>query len=234
MTLKFRIISNETKDWARKTAGEVEAFLESKKQGIAAENEDVSIIIGGDGTVFYHKDKIHGAIFGIGSVRSKVCQANSQDWRPMLGKILKAKKLPIEERTALSVKINGKDAGWAVNDAVVHARKHNFVEIAVKIRNEKHEFGGDGVIVSTPTGASGYAYSAGGFVIDKANFLVEIVPICPYMRTFRPQLAPVASEIEIMHKGAADLVIDGQRIIELDENDIVSVCGDRIVNFVEV
>lgn len=234
MTLKFKVIFNEKKDWARKTAGAVEAFLKSKKQRAVPENEDISIIIGGDGTIFYHKEKIHGAVFGIGGPQSKVCQANSQDWKPMLGKILNAKKLPVEERTALSVKINGKGVGWAINDAVVHARRHNFVEIVLKIRSETHEFGGDGVIVSTPTGAGGYAYSAGGFNIDKANFLVEVVPICPYMRTFRPQLAPVASEIEIMHKGAADLVIDGQRIIELDENDIVSVCGDRIVNFIEV
>lgn len=230
--MKFKIIANPSKEWAGKVAKEVEAFLKAKKQEIAKEGEDIAVLIGGDGTIFYNKGCFSGAVFAIGGKQSMVCQAKEGNWKPMLEKTIK--KPRIEERTALSVKVNGKEVGWAINDAVVHARRHNFVEITVKAQGQVHEFGGDGVIVATPTGASGYAYSAGGFIVEPSNFLLEIVPICPYMRKFRATLAPVASEIEISAKGAADLVLDGQKIIELEERDTVQVNGNRIVRFVKV
>lgn len=231
---KFRIVFNENKEWTKKSAKEVEEFLKANGQEVVSENEDVSIIIGGDGTIFYYKDKINGAIFGIGGLESKVCQTNISNWKNGLEKILWMKRLAVEERSALSVKLNGKEICWAMNDVVLHSRKHRLVEIKLNIGKEKYEFGADGVIVSTPTGASGYAYSAGGFVVDKSNFLVEIVAICPYMRTFKPRFVPVLSEIEIRHIGDVDLVIDGQLIKELDEKDIISVCGNREVKFVIV
>ncbi len=231
---KFRIIFNPSKAWAVGIARKAESLLKSRGQAVVSEKEDVCVIIGGDGTIFYNKNEIQGAVLGVGGMKSKVCQTNSGNWKTMLEKVLKAKNIPEEERTALSVKINGKYAGWAINDAVVHARRHNFVEITMKIRKNSYAFGGDGVIVATPTGASGYAYSAGGFTIDKSNYLVEVVGICPYMRSFTPKLAPVASEIEILCKGAADLVLDGQQIIELGENDNINICGNRTVKFVEV
>lgn len=230
--MKFKIITNIYKDWAKQAAQDVEAFLLSKKHQPVSEKEDITIMIGGDGTIFYNKDKIHGSIFAIGGPQSKVCQANQKNWKPILEKVLKKPKS--EERTALSVKINGKYAGWAINDAVVHSRRHNFVEISVSFQKQAYVFGGDGIIVSTPTGASGYAYSAGGFTIDKSNFLVEVVPICAYLRKFTSKLVPVVADIEIRCKGAADLILDGQQIIEFAETDAITVCGDRIVKFIEV
>ncbi len=228
--MKFRIIINIYKDWAKQIATEVENFLKNKKQQIVNEKEDVSILIGGDGTIFYNKEQINGAIFAIGSLQSKVCQANQENWKPMLEKVLK--ELKKEERTALSVKINDKYIGWAINDVVVHSRRHNFIELIVSLQKQTYEFGGDGIIISTPIGASGYAYSAGGFIVDKSNFLVEIVPICAYLRKFTPKLVPVITDIEIKCKGAADIILDGQQIIELEENSVIVVCGDKTINFV--
>ena len=232
--MKFKIITNPQKEWAKKLQTEVESLLRSRKQQLVSFGEDVTLMIGGDGTIFYAKDQAQGAIFAIGGTQSKVCQASNKNWKPALEKILKIRKLEVEERTALSVKINGNEAGWAINDAVVHSRRHNFVFISVKFGRDEHRFGGDGIIVATPTGASGYAYSAGGFVLDRANFMVELVPICPYLRAFRPQIVPVASEITITGEGASDLILDGQKIIELGEKDVVTVIGDRTVDFVDV
>ncbi len=232
--MRFRIIFNPAKEWAAKVAKEAEQLLKSRKQELVSAREDVCVLIGGDGTIFYNKGNVHGAVFAIGSERSKVCQANSGNWKPAIEKIMKMKKLEVEERTALSVKIDGKDVGWALNDAVVHSRKHNFIENEVVIGKETFRFGGDGVIISTPTGASGYAYSAGGFTIEKSNFLVEVVAICPYLRSFKPRLAPVASEITVRTRGAADLILDGQQVIELAEGEVVSAIGDRVINFVDV
>lgn len=229
--MKFKILFNTQKEWAKRVATEVDDFLKSSGHTIS-ENEDIAILIGGDGTIFFYKDNVKGSIFAIGGPQSKVCQANEQNWKEKLDKALK--KLKIEERIALSVKINDKDVGWAINDAVVHTRKHRFVEVALKIGRNEYNFGGDGVIVASPTGATGYAYSAGGFIIGKVPNLIEVVAICPHMRAFKPMLVPAAYVVEIMAKGQVDLILDGQKIIELNEGDRVSVCGDKIVKFVDV
>ncbi len=228
----FRIICNPNKEWDAKTAQEVEAFLKAKCQSVVSGNENVTVMIGGDGTIFHNKNEARGAIFAIGSERSKVCQANERNWKLVLENALK--KIEAEERTALSVMINEKIVGWAINDAVVHSRRHNFIRLKVNVRGETAAFGGDGVVVATPTGSSGYAYSAGGFVLDKSYHMVEYVPICPHMRAAKPKLVALISEIEISTEGTADLVIDGQEIIELGKNDVVKVAGNRIVKFLKV
>lgn len=225
--MKFKIIINGHKDWAKKLEKEIAEFLGSGN--LVAAKEDVTILIGGDGTIFYNRDRIDGAIFAIGGEQSKVCQATQKDWKEKLGKTIK--KFGAAERTALSAKVNGKIVGWAINDAVVHSRKHNFIELDVKIGKDSNRFGGDGIIVATATGASGYAYSAGGFLIGEVQNTIEVVPICPYLRAFRPALVPALYDIEIRSNGAADLILDGQQIIELGENAVVSITGDRTVRF---
>ncbi|MFA5076963.1 MAG: hypothetical protein WC488_00880 [Candidatus Micrarchaeia archaeon] len=227
----FKIIANPLKDWAVRTAQEIEKLLGPDR--IVPAEEDVSIIIGGDGTIFHNKDSIHGAIFAIGGRQSQVCQANQENWREKLAQMMKGFR--VDERVALAVKVNAGDAGWAINDAVVHSRKHNFLRLALSVGNAEYHFGGDGIIVATPTGATGYAYSAGGFIIGKVPHLMEVVPICPYMRALKPMLVPALSKVRVAsEEGDADLIVDGQKIIELGGNDVVSVSGTRTARFVDL
>lgn len=229
--MKFRVIANEQKEWAKALAPEVLEFMKNAGHS-PSENENISILIGGDGTIFYNKGNAKGAIFGIGGPQSQVCQASRENWRGKLAKALK--KFRAEERIALSVGVNGKNVGWAINDVVVHARKHRYVEIMLRINRSEYAFGGDGVIVATPTGATGYAYSAGGFIIGKVSNLIEVVGICPHMRAFKPMLVPAAYEVEIRAKGEVDLIMDGQQVIEMGPNDAVQVRGDRTAKFAVV
>lgn len=230
--MKFRIIFNENKAWAAKTADDVAAFLRAEGHVVVPEGEEISIVIGGDGTIFHHRNAAKGAIFGIGSKASKVCQSNLENWKKGLKKALNG--LAVEERVALAAFVNDQEADWAINDVVVHARKHNFIEIRLCAGSAVLEFGGDGVIVATPTGSTGYAYSAGGAKLKGDEKMVEIAPICPYLRKAKPFAVPAGTAVEISAKGAADLVIDGQRTIELDEGDNVVVTGNRKVRFVRL
>ncbi|MDD5337070.1 MAG: NAD(+)/NADH kinase [Candidatus ainarchaeum sp.] len=227
----FKVIANPLKQWAVKLGREIEDLLGADR--LVPGNEDVCILIGGDGTIFHNKGSVHGAIFAIGGKQSQVCQANQENWGEMLALVMKGFK--IDERVALNVKVNERDEGWAINDAVVHSRRHNFLKLALAVGNSNYSFGGDGVIVATPTGATGYAYSAGGYIIGKVPGLMEVVPICPYMRALRPMLVPALSRVKIAsEEGNADLIIDGQTIIELGSSDVVSVNGERRVKFVEL
>jgi NAD+ kinase len=73
----------------------------------------------------------------------------------------------------------------------------------------------DGVLVSTPTGSTGYALSAGGPVIDPALNLICVVPICAHMIFSKPVLIAPDKAIKIVYARAsgssmpASLSMDG-------------------------
>jgi NAD kinase len=228
--MKFKIISNPDKAWAKKLEADVRALV--GEANVASTGADATVLIGGDGTVFHNKDEIQGAMFAIGGAKSKVCQCKAGDWKAGLAYFMKKKS--VEMRTALSVKINGAACGWAINEAAVHSRHHNFLEIEVRCGKTVHKFGGDGAIISTATGSTGYAFSAGGFILSGMEGMIEAVAICPYMREFKAAIFPSAAEISVQHEGDADLVLDGQKIIPLKNGDVVSATGDREVAFAKV
>ncbi len=70
----------------------------------------------------------------------------------------------------------------------------------------------DGLIVSTPTGSTGYSLSAGGPIVLPTVHAFSITPICPHTLTNRPVIVPDSSIIEIgvRGEGSTYLTIDGQ------------------------
>jgi NAD+ kinase len=70
----------------------------------------------------------------------------------------------------------------------------------------------DGLIVSTPTGSTGYSLSAGGPIVLPTVHAFSITPICPHTLTNRPVIVPDSSIIEIAVRGDGStyLTIDGQ------------------------
>lgn len=87
-------------------------------------------------------------------------------------------------------------------------------------------FKADGLIVSTPTGSTAYALSAGGPILYPTLKSVILAPICPHTLTNRPIVMPDDVQIEIMLRSQNEdvfLTIDGQVGFSLRQNDIVEV-----------
>jgi NAD+ kinase len=84
----------------------------------------------------------------------------------------------------------------------------------------------DGVVISTPTGSTAYALSAGGPIVQPAVECALIAPICPHALTQRPLVLPAESVISILLKSeTADvfLTIDGQAGHALETGDRLEV-----------
>ena len=88
-------------------------------------------------------------------------------------------------------------------------------------------FRADGVIVSTPTGSTGYNLAANGpIVMSNVNCMV-VAPICPHLLTIRPMVMPGESRITVLVEGAPNqivLTIDGQEAVDLELGDEVQCC----------
>ncbi len=171
---------------------------------------DLLITIGGDGTILREKKHCDLPIFGIGSKSSFVCQARKDDWKKVLSKALRRPR--VEERMLLMSWLNGKRLEDAMNDVFVRNSDHRILEFDLRIDKKRFKFEGDGVIFSTPTGSTAYAYSAGGKELTPSSRKYEIVGIAPYRRSFKPQTVDEGktSEVIIHTERSAIAVVDGQ------------------------
>jgi NAD+ kinase len=86
------------------------------------------------------------------------------------------------------------------------------------------EYNADGLIVSTPTGSTAYALSAGGPLLTPDSNVLAIIPICPHTLTNRSVIIADTAAIEVRlrpHQEDIFLTVDGQRAIPMD-------CADSI------
>lgn len=218
--MKARIFHNAKKKWAASLAREVGAFLKQKGVGVVAHKADFTVVIGGDGTILYNRDKLEGAVFGIGSKRSFICQCTKENWEEALSGFIS--KPAYEERMMLSVSA-GKKKYSALNDVAILSRAHEVLTLVVDIGQDSCAFDADGVVLSTPTGSTAYAYAAGGPVIEPTLEVFSLVPVAPDKRLFDPMVISSSHKVAISSESPAHMVIDGEKPILLKKGEVVRI-----------
>jgi NAD+ kinase len=215
------VTPNPEKRIAVELRREVESFLE--KQGVEVKRGgDILITIGGDGTLLYNKDRYKQPIFGIGNEKSFICQSSFKHWREMLSAVLRSSR--IEWRSMLRCSIAGRIYENALNEICIRSRDHRVIDVSLSFLGKNKKFRADGVLFSTPTGSSAYAYSAGAPQLKPKTRKYEIVPIAPYRREFKPVILSDSKRCEMsVTAGNADLVIDGQFIHGVKLNSKIKV-----------
>lgn len=120
-----------------------------------------------------------------------------------------------------------KNSFVAFNDIVISRKS---ISSMIKIRGKIDEksfntYYGDGVIVSTPTGSTAYNLSVGGPIVYPLTEAFIITPIAPHSLTQRPIVMPADFEIEfkIVDNQGAVVIVDGQEIFEIEENQSVKI-----------
>lgn len=222
--MKVKILFNKKKPWARTIAKKIKLFL--KKKGFSFDRKaDATILIGGDGTIYYNKKKIEGKIIGIGSKKSKVCVLKKEAWE----KVWELIKGKTEKRITLDVYVNGKKVGWVINDAVLHSRNFRILKMDISVDGKFFTFEGDGIIVSTPTGSTAYALSQYGAILHPSLSAYELVPVAPYMRSASPFVTDKKTKIKFT--GTASLIFDGQEVTKLKSSDVIEIKIGKKIQF---
>jgi NAD+ kinase len=159
------------------------------------DKSDIIISLGGDGT-FLNTARIVGRkeipILGInlGNL-GFMAEVTPKESEKFLKDIIHS-KYKIYDLCVISAKAEGKKCFNGINEIVVDkCNSIKMVEIEIYYNNEMVvNFVGDGVIVSTPTGSTGYSLSAGGPIISPYSKVFIITPICPHTLNFRPIIVP--------------------------------------------
>ena len=177
-------------------------------------NYDLLISVGGDGTILraitYVRD-LGIPIVGINTGRlGFLATIQTDEIETALTEIFKG-EYKISERTLLSVSVSPKNqdiehTNFALNEIAV-SRKNTTSMITVETHlNDEFltSYWADGLILSTPTGSTGYSLSCGGPVItpDANNF--ALTPIAPHNLSARPLIIPDNTKVTFRVNGRED------------------------------
>lgn len=182
---------------------------------------DIAISIGGDGT-FLSTSAFIGTrripILGINTGRLGFLADISPDHIDEALEALARRQYITEDRTLLNITVHGAPLTIfpnALNE--VAALKHDnssLIEIQMRVNGEKlTTYIADGLIVSTPTGSTGYSLSAGGPVIDPASETICLTPVAAHSLSTRPVVLRDNVELELtIHSRSHNylLAIDGR------------------------
>nr|WP_212763571.1 NAD kinase [Gordonia araii] len=213
----------------------------------AAVGCEVVIALGGDGTFLRAAELAYPAsapVIGInlGHI-GFLAEAEAGAIDEVMASLIDG-RYTIEPRMTLDVTVVGVDGAtlersWALNEVVVQNDEHRGVlELITEVDGRPvSAFGADGVLVSTPTGSTAYAFSAGGPVMWPDLEAILVVPSNAHALFARPMVTSphsrVAVEVESLH--AAIAVCDGRRVFPLPPGARVeAVRSERSVNWVRV
>lgn len=216
---------------------------------------DCIIVLGGDGTVLQvvrETAQYHIPIIGVNlGTLGYMTEIEPENLEEALERLI-AGDYKQESRMMLTGKIHEcgqRDAdknveGWALNDIVISRRGSlQIVKFNIFVNGRfLSSYHADGMIVSTPTGSTGYNLSAGGPIIEPKARLIMLTPICPHSlnRTsivFSPEDV-IEIEIPEGREGrmqTVDANFDGTHTMQMTTGDKIRIVqSDKIAQFIQL
>ena len=207
---------------------------------------DLVIVLGGDGTFLRAARavaEIDVPILGInlGKV-GFLSKVEADEVEPLLDQVL-AGEVDLEPRMGLSGRIRPAGASegepfFALNDVVVaRGSLARVVRLDVSIGpSHLATYVADGLVVASPTGSTGYSFSAGGPILDPRSRNLLVTPIAGYLSAIRSVVVSPAQVVtcRVVDAHEALVSIDGREDRPLGVGDQVTVAAHpRPIRFVE-
>lgn len=263
----FLVYANRYKDKELLTARRICDFLKLKGQRVTVKSvdseekeeipsdiprdTDYMIVLGGDGTVLQaarETKMLHVPIIGVNlgtlGYMTEIEPANLEESleRLIAGDYLR------ESRMMLNGRVQFGDGsvreGWALNDIVIsRSGSLQIIKFNIFVNGQfLNDYHADGMIVTTPTGSTGYNLSAGGPLVEPGAELIMLTPICPHSLNQRTIiLAPediVEIEIPECREGKEQTVevnFDGKLVVQVRTGDRIRVVrSEKVTEFIKL
>jgi len=242
---KIIILGDKRKGTVARTIESILGELEKKARVVKIDldmTEDLEKIeadyvftFGGDGSILSTARRLGSNQIPVVGVNlgafGFLAEFSVEEFKRNLDKIL-AGELKVQERMLLDCAILENDraifSNYLLNDVVVSRSspaRMVFCKLSID-GDDVTDFGGDGVIVSTPSGSTAHSLAAGGPVLEPSLEAFIVTPLCPHSLTNRPLVVPAASVITLSARAAdSDVVVsfDGQLTHKLREDQVVQV-----------
>jgi NAD+ kinase len=195
----------------------------------AAEGAELVIVLGGDGSLLRAAELSRPAgVPLIGANLGHVgflAEAEPDGLADLVERVV-ARDYAVEERMTIDVTVRRNGTGiastWALNEATVEkAARERVIEVIIEIDGRPlSRWGGDGVVCSTPTGSTAYAFSAGGPVVWPEVEALLLVPISAHALFAPPMVVSPQSVLAVelivaSETSGAVLWCDGRRKVDL-------------------
>lgn len=194
---------------------------------------ELIVVIGGDGTILNVARQLKKSTIPILGVNlgTKGFMANiePEDLKSLVDAVNGDYKISRRMMLDVSYMRNGEIiySDHALNDVVIHGCGDCINISAYCNGNHLTAFSGDGIIVSTPTGSTGYSMSAGGPIVEPEAENLIISPICAHMMSARSFVLGPNSYICIdahkLHDRRANLYVDGNTVMDIANGDTIIV-----------
>ena len=203
---------------------------------------DILISIGGDGTILRAATFVRDSgipILGVNAGRLGFLAKVQKEKIELFLQIVLEKKYTISERTLLSIECPGINPNFAMNEiAISRKATTSMITIETFLNGEYlNSYWADGLIISTPTGSTGYSLSCGGPILTPDVKGLVITPIAPHNLNARPLVIPDDTEIKLRVSGREEeyLVSLDSRITSISNNsELVIKKTPFKINMVEI
>ncbi len=212
---------------------------------------DCMIVLGGDGTVLQaarETKKLHIPIIGVNlgtlGYMTEIEPANLKESldRLIAGDYEQESRMMLNGKAYLS---DGRtEEGWALNDIVItRSGSLQIIQFNIYVNGQfLNDYKADGMIVTTPTGSTGYNLSAGGPLVEPRAKLIVLTPICPHSLNQRSIILSPEDVIEIEipqgREGRIQTVeasFDGTHVIPLETGDRIRIVqSEKITEFIQL
>ena len=196
---------------------------------------DLLICFGGDGTILHASKAATRAgvpVLGV-NIGTMGFMAELESSELKLLSRLAQDDYTVEERMMLHVKAEHEGKVLleeeALNDAVItKGAVARIIQMTVSCDHMQiMSFGGDGVIVCTPTGSTAYSMSAGGPIVEPEASAIIVSPICAHMMSARSYVLSASHDVSVLaeklHGRRAYISVDGNSVMDLTNDDLLRV-----------
>jgi NAD+ kinase len=198
-----------------------------------ASGSELVVVFGGDGTILRGIEIARPADLPVLGVNlghvGFLAEAEPENINAVVNAILEHNWI-VEERLTLSVTVTQDHMqvwqSWALNEVAIEKdARERMIQVMVSVDERPlSQWSADGLLCSTPTGSTAYAFSAGGPVVWPEVDAMLVVPISAHALFARPLVVSPASTIEVnVIKGPAVISADGRRTHEVAAGSTVKI-----------